>query len=409
MVQSMQPNTTHGSELKELFCFDFDRPNCLGSDLAASHLIKYSEEFLRCYERRRKREDPSLRWAAFVHFIDTHEDTMVLSSLLDGQLSSFLERIGESEVLDSSLVVLTSDHGLHYGPYFQSRSGRREATEPLLYVHAPPSIDADGLRRNAENSMWITPFDLHETMLAVALPPDMTVGIRKGVSLLSQLPGTRKTCLTTNEIPSEYCVLKQENVVATNDPNQMCSKMARPPNVLSFYGDLPVSKRNHFPLDCRLVGNKTASQASPSRRCQCATSHREWYRCTEHPWGNEGAQSKSSPHEYFALVKCRDQKLAIDTRVNSGKVFHDIQRRQLDTSTKTLKSRPNILFVEIDSASTAYAERHLQHTRKFLQRFKLRQSQDGQIECNDGICAAEFNLFSVNGPNSIANQVSVLR
>ena len=66
MMQSLAPNTTHGSALHGLFCFDaFSRPNCLGPDLASSLLLEYGEQFLDEYVRIEY--DNPLRWAAFLH------------------------------------------------------------------------------------------------------------------------------------------------------------------------------------------------------------------------------------------------------------------------------------------------------------------------------------------------------
>ena len=86
MLQSLKPNTTHGDALHELFCFDYDRPNCLGPELSSTILLRYGAQFIEAYDR------VSTPWAAFLHLIDSHEDTMVLSSTIDAGISSFLRR-----------------------------------------------------------------------------------------------------------------------------------------------------------------------------------------------------------------------------------------------------------------------------------------------------------------------------
>ena len=194
--------------------------------------------------------DPSLRWAAFLHFIDTHEDTMVLSTMLDAKMSSFIERLAEIQVLDNTLVMLTSDHGLHYGPYFESRSGRREATEPLLYISVPPNIQTREKMEifGANAAMWTTPFDVHETMVSLSISSEEIGRSRKGLSFFNPFPKERKSCAETTEIPSEYCVLKGEKNSKENDSIHPCTKMPRPPNVLSFYSDFPTRHRS-FSLD----------------------------------------------------------------------------------------------------------------------------------------------------------------
>lgn len=408
MLKSLEPNTTHGHDLTKLFCFDFDRPNCLGPDLAARHLIQYGQNFIATYENRRTRFDPFVRWAAFLHFIDTHEDTMVLSSMLDAEISSFISRLGNVASLDNTAVILTSDHGLHYGPYYQSRSGRREATQPLLYIRVPASIQS---RKNMKVFMknaeaWTTAFDVHETLLSLTTPANDLGGARMGLSLFNPFPEYRMSCKGSKDIPSKYCALSQNFDSADSQPYHGCTKMPRPPNVLSFYSDLPPNKRTTFPLDCTPMSNKTGSIASLSSRCQCATSHRGWYRCVEHPWGPDEVHSKRNPEEYFALVKCRGQKMSIDTRVTLNEEhLREIHRRKLSGSST---SPPNVVFIEVDSVSVAYADRHLPQTQAFLKRYKMRKSPNGEIECSNGVCSPEFKYFSLNGPNSVANQIAAL-
>ena len=89
MLQSLKPNTTHGEALNEMFCFDFDRPNCLGPDPAASYLLRYGKQFIDTYGTESQGFDQP--WAAFLHFVDSHEDTMTLSTMLDPLLAQFIE------------------------------------------------------------------------------------------------------------------------------------------------------------------------------------------------------------------------------------------------------------------------------------------------------------------------------
>lgn len=109
MVQSIKPQTHHGEQLQEMFCFSYERPNCLGGKMAAEHLVEYARQFIAAYDRG----DGTARtrpWAAFLSFIDSHEDTSTLISYLDGLLFDFLQR---AMALKNTLIVFTSDHGLH--------------------------------------------------------------------------------------------------------------------------------------------------------------------------------------------------------------------------------------------------------------------------------------------------------
>lgn len=108
MVQSIQPQTHHGKQLHEMFCFSFDRPNCLGGQLAAEHLIDYALQFVNTYNRKDDNSSPQAKpWAAFLSFIDSHEDSLTLISYLDGLLLNFLQQIPTK----NTMILFLSDHG----------------------------------------------------------------------------------------------------------------------------------------------------------------------------------------------------------------------------------------------------------------------------------------------------------
>ena len=106
MVHSIDPQTHHGHDIQEMFCFHFSRPNCIGRSLAAEHLLNYTSQFIRAYSAGSSasphytpstdssdshQEPPHRPWAAFAHFTDSHEDTMALAGILDEPLSTFLD------------------------------------------------------------------------------------------------------------------------------------------------------------------------------------------------------------------------------------------------------------------------------------------------------------------------------
>jgi hypothetical protein len=240
MIQSLKPNTTHGNALEGLFCFDaFSRPNCIGTDSASSLLFKYGEQFSSTYERKR-------RWASFLHFTDTHEDTMILAATIDETLSTFLKKMETDGHFEKSVVILCSDHGLHYGPIFQTARGRIEATEPILHVRIPDylkdTIDMPVFKRNA--ALYTTAYDLHETLLELTKTATYRVdSIRKGISLTQLLPETRKECKTTDLIPTKYCDLEIAGA------NSMEKFNRHVPKVDNFFLDIPKNRRSMLQMD----------------------------------------------------------------------------------------------------------------------------------------------------------------
>lgn len=107
MVQSIDPQTHHGKQLQEMFCFSYDRPNCLGNSLAAEHLIDYTLQFMNTYNRHHS-DSSGKPWAAFVSFIDSHEDSSTLISYLDSLLLKFLQ---DAIAMKNTMILFLSDHG----------------------------------------------------------------------------------------------------------------------------------------------------------------------------------------------------------------------------------------------------------------------------------------------------------
>jgi hypothetical protein len=414
MLQSLKPNTTHGEALNQMFCFDFNRPNCLGPEPAASYLLQYGTNFIDTYGSGK--DGPP--WAAFLHFVDSHEDTMTLSTLLDSLLADFLRKLYESGKLSNAVVMLLSDHGLHYGPHFQTLSGRRERTEPLLYIRTPSQVreSLDGRMMEANAGLWTTPFDVYQTML------DMTVGrdaMHKSESLFTELPDARKVCGGASAIPERFCAL-HDIFEGKSQTTEACPKTPMAPSILSFYADIP---RNNRPM---LLSQKcSGTEGLPfdfAEECICGTSHHDIHPCKEHPWGPEGINSTQRAEEYFAVVKCKNRVERLDNRVLRRQVFidryHSAQNvtsdeRQTPSASFSKSSigdtraprRPDILVLEIDSVSKAHADRHLPLTRNFLKSHRVLKDENEILHCTDGVCAFDFSRFAVVGPNSIANQV----
>ena len=213
MIQSLQPNVTHGSALHEMFCFAFERPNCLGDKLAASYLLNAADQFISAYSG----DTP---WAAFLSFTDSHEDSMSLIQLLDDLLFDFISKIEVS----NTLVIVQSDHGLHYGPYFQSAIGERERSQPVLSLRLPNSLDHYKVNLESNTNSWTSPFDVYETIKDVA-----SISYKDsrsiGSSLTKGLPKDRQKCSGAAGVPLEYC-----DRVESSDTRDLCANIPLPPN-----------------------------------------------------------------------------------------------------------------------------------------------------------------------------------
>jgi hypothetical protein len=286
-----------------MFCFgDYQRPNCLGKRLAADHLLQYTEQFMLATGPRG--DESRQPWAAFVHFIDSHEDTLTMAGTIDQPLHDFIQALHARHArrhartdLDSSplapssdepIVVLLSDHGLHYGPYFNTPAGNREQAQPVLYMHVP-TAQAQPKLHKANLDALVTPYDVHRTVLDACGLTRRREGVTEGDtstegtegygrSLFEPIvnEGSRRKCADAG-VPQEYCLWEdgrddrdaspqdgkdaqraasraasragKRNITAA-DPNDMattCKPLPHPPSVLSFYSDIPATNKPVFP------------------------------------------------------------------------------------------------------------------------------------------------------------------
>lgn len=388
MIQPFKPYVDHGEALSRMLCFDFQRPNCLGGTSPAEHLVNHTYDFMYLYSALNR------PWAAFAHFVDSREDSMVLEGTLDEVLwralySMFqLQNDSDQKVWDNTMIVVTSTHGMHYGSYLSSLRGLKERSQPVLYIHSPigytSNVEKQSLTRNKE--YWTTPFDVYATLMNHLVGKAKSTG--HGLSLFTPLPEERKYCTSTTLIPHFVC----ETLQGVREPGS-ATMMLNPPSVLSFYSDIPEENKNILE-EC--TTQQIPFSFSRSRMCRCATSHRAWSNCSSYP--------NMTVSETFSIVKCGNQT-SFDIQVKPDPSVMNRREVQDARTTGVNLNRPNILFIEVDSVSFAYADRHFPRTRELLRRHRMQQSGSG-FECKNQLCSAEFPYFSVSGPNSIPNQVS---
>ena len=338
----------------------------------------------------------------------------------------------------STVLVFLSDHGLHYGPYFPSQAGERERNEPLLYLHSPRRGSRPLLYSN--QGMWTTPFDVHSTILELLGLPQAPH--ERGLSLLHPLPDSRRACTGTPEIPPEYCP-------SSSQASSKCTPMPLPPSVSSFYADMPSSKRGgrkmscvakctDFPMsihpfiasqkfctewcntngkwgcgigavgdgfkcDCTgCNGCRRAFRRSPAHTatCRCDTGLRS-FPCALSQLDKIVTELNAA--ETFVLQFCEGEATQVRHRV----------LRQPEIAARSCRLRGNnthhynIMFIQVDSVSAAFAERHFARTRGVLTQHHVKQTY-GRVGCPGGLCGVNFKQFNAIGAASVVNQIAVL-
>jgi hypothetical protein len=165
---TLHPPVDH--HLMEPWChvdYDVDklyfRPmsRCLGGRPAHAALMKYERDFLRAYAPL-----PRLSWSVY---LEGHEPTFRAMSLLDADLAAHLLHLRAAHG-ERLAILLISDHGIHYGKYYDgAKAGAREHALPLFYALFPrrvlganPAVEA---ALCANQRRLVSPFDVHATLL----------------------------------------------------------------------------------------------------------------------------------------------------------------------------------------------------------------------------------------------------
>ncbi|CAG9322159.1 unnamed protein product [Blepharisma stoltei] len=103
---------------------------CINGDYLHNYIIEYLNQFWKNHEQFGK--------VVLIPFQEGHEGTGEVISVLDPDLTNFLKKLEKSGDLNQTVVVITSDHGLHMGPYYTgSKMGAFEEKLPTLFMIYP--------------------------------------------------------------------------------------------------------------------------------------------------------------------------------------------------------------------------------------------------------------------------------
>lgn len=133
---------------------------CLGYKHSADHIYDYALDFATTYK-----DDAS--FGLFWTNTFSHNDISDPSSM-DAKVKSYLVELQTREILNNSMVVFFSDHGIRFGPVRQLVTGWLEERLPFMFIWLPewfreenPEI-VQALKVN--RNRLTNPYDLHMTL-----------------------------------------------------------------------------------------------------------------------------------------------------------------------------------------------------------------------------------------------------
>ncbi|KAH8334452.1 hypothetical protein KR059_010403 [Drosophila kikkawai] len=169
-------------------------------------------------------------WGNGVH------DYMGASRFVDERFKQFFSRLNDAGIMNNTIIMFMSDHGMKWGPFRQTFQGMIEDSQPFLSVLYPAwmrdkyPMAIKNLAGNAHS--LVTTYDLHETLKHAMHPSsleDESITLRsrellrrhasqipRGVSLFLPIPPER-TCHTSH-ISSQFCLCHKQVVISADNP-----------------------------------------------------------------------------------------------------------------------------------------------------------------------------------------------
>lgn len=115
------------SKQKEFYNIRFgNKPRCVGNKQIHKYAFEYIQKSFQYYNRNNQ---PVI---AFQSFMDSHDDSFSSTPRLDKDIVNLLTNLKKENILNNTIIILSSDHGMHYGSYMKSKFGYIDHKLPLL-------------------------------------------------------------------------------------------------------------------------------------------------------------------------------------------------------------------------------------------------------------------------------------
>lgn len=196
---------------------------CIGARFTSEVLMDYALKFTANMTLQKKKF-----WSVFWESSVTHDflNVPVNNDLI---FLMFLKSIQEYNVLNSTVLIFMSDHGMRWGAFRETYQGRLEESLPFLYLVFPDwfkkkySLATKNINQNKHR--LTTHFDVHETMKDLLNLDSLedkvlkwrisTMRHTRGISLFLPIPENR-TCESAGIQPI-WCSCQKNQKVSTTD------------------------------------------------------------------------------------------------------------------------------------------------------------------------------------------------
>ncbi|XP_031351112.1 uncharacterized protein LOC116176608 isoform X2 [Photinus pyralis] len=198
-------------------------PQCVGSRPIYQTLLRYIQQFTQVMKQH------SIPWFGLFWSSSLSHNFLNKPKLGDEAFVKLFKELERRGILQDTVLIYMSDHGMRWGPIRTTYQGRMEERLPFLFIALPKVYRETHHQASANlnrNSKRLTsPFDLHETLKDLLDPYSLSQevltarvlkrnGTHRGYSLFEPIPDNR-TCATAG-ISSHWCTCQKSVAVNAN-------------------------------------------------------------------------------------------------------------------------------------------------------------------------------------------------
>lgn len=172
----------------------YNEHKCLVNRLETDIILNYTFQFASVMKNN--------PYFAFAFITGLTHDLQESAALADVPYYSYLKSLFDSNMLNNTLVIFYSDHGMRFGKMRETYIGKLEERLPFLFLVLPPWFRRQYplINRNLKinERRLVTPFDIYETLRHVLF-------FQKDRKHLNEFPSSRGTSLFEEVLENRTC------------------------------------------------------------------------------------------------------------------------------------------------------------------------------------------------------------
>ncbi|GBL82572.1 hypothetical protein AVEN_263662-1 [Araneus ventricosus] len=189
---------------------------CFGSKMEMEVVYDYLKSFTDTMGQNRP-------FFAFLFLARLTHDVFNFAGYADEPTYQLLKYLDESKILNNTMLVFFSDHGIRYGKIRETRIGQYEERMPFMHIILPKWFlkEHQTIQKNliTNTKRLTTPFDIHSTIchLASLMSGDTQWDskLKPGISLFQEVPITR-TCSDAGITP-HWCTCQVSKPISKDE------------------------------------------------------------------------------------------------------------------------------------------------------------------------------------------------